>query len=242
MGQRIFISYNWNDGNGFADELEKVLKDDFDVIRDKSKLNVNDDIEDFMRGIADCDIVVLVLTSEYMKSDNCMKELSYLVDQPDWKDKVMLLVIESNLYKTDYQDEIIKYWDDELTKSQNYLEKMQRKSKNRIIEVETRESICNHLDDFFEELKKRNNPSQIAIVSEIYKLSKRDTKKEKAKISSVEKKAKKYIKEKGSITIPELSGLIGTPNTVTRRIIMRLINSNEIVRTGSKKDKWTMKD
>ena len=40
----LFISYCWNDGNVYADELEAQLTDYFDVKRDKSQLIVNDDI------------------------------------------------------------------------------------------------------------------------------------------------------------------------------------------------------
>ena len=45
----LFISYCWNDGNVYADELEAQLSDYFDVKRDKSQLIVNDDINDFFK-------------------------------------------------------------------------------------------------------------------------------------------------------------------------------------------------
>ena len=45
----LFISYCWNDGNVYADELEAQLTDYFDVKRDKSQLIVNDDINDFFK-------------------------------------------------------------------------------------------------------------------------------------------------------------------------------------------------
>lgn len=49
--QTLFISYNWQDGNSYADELETQLKDEFDIKRDKSQLIANDDIFDFMAEI-----------------------------------------------------------------------------------------------------------------------------------------------------------------------------------------------
>ena len=82
--QTLFISYCWKDGNIYADELETQLRDEFEVKRDKSQLIANDDIYDFMTEIANCDNVILVLTSEYVKSLNCMLEMSYLVSQTDW--------------------------------------------------------------------------------------------------------------------------------------------------------------
>ncbi len=242
MKQRIFISYSWKDGNKYADELEKQLQDDFDVIRDKSKLTVNDDIEDFMRGIADCDIVVLILSQEYTKSENCMKELVYLVDQPDWKDKAMLLIIDTELYNVNHQDDIVEYWNEQLRQSSEKLNEMQRKTQNRKNQVECYKNICNHLDSFFVELKKRNNPSQIAIVKEIYKLSKRDKTKELKVISRERLLVKKALEECGDMTISDLSEKININEAVVKRYISQLTNSGDIIMVGTqRKAKWKIK-
>ena len=106
----LFISYCWNDGNVYADELEAQLTDYFDVKRDKSQLIVNDDINDFMAEIANCDYVLIVLTAGYVKSLNCMREVAYLLQQPDWKYKSMVLVVDETIYSTDRKIEILNYW------------------------------------------------------------------------------------------------------------------------------------
>ena len=66
--EKLFISYNWKDGNSYADELETQLGEKFDVKRDKTQLIANDDIFDFMAEIANCENVIIVLTAEYVKS------------------------------------------------------------------------------------------------------------------------------------------------------------------------------
>ena len=96
--QSLFISYCWKDGNTYADELETQFKDEFVVKRDKSQLIANDDLYDFMAEIANCDNVIIVLTAEYVKSLNCMLEMSYLVSQDDWNVKAMVLVIDDSMY------------------------------------------------------------------------------------------------------------------------------------------------
>ena len=78
MKQTLFISYSWEDGNQFADEIEKQLTSNFDIKRDKSSLGCNDDLEKYMRKIAECDNVVLIVTKGYLHSFNCMKEATYL--------------------------------------------------------------------------------------------------------------------------------------------------------------------
>ena len=107
--QSLFISYCWKDGNTYADELETQLKEEFNVQRDKSQLIANDDIYDFMVQIANCDNVIIVLTEEYVKSLNCMLEMSFLVSQEDWPMKAMVLVIDNSLYSIERKLEIINY-------------------------------------------------------------------------------------------------------------------------------------
>ena len=74
MKPTLFISYCQKDGNSYADDLETELLDYFIVKRDKSKLIPNDDIYDFMAGIANEDYVIIVLTAEYIKSRNSSAE------------------------------------------------------------------------------------------------------------------------------------------------------------------------
>ena len=104
----LFISYCWDDGSVYADELEAQLVDYFEVKRDKSQLIANDDINDFMAEIANCDYVLIVLTTGYVKSMNCMREVSYLLQQPDWKHKAMVLVVDETIYGTDRKIELLR--------------------------------------------------------------------------------------------------------------------------------------
>lgn len=78
--------------------------------RDKSQLIANDDLNDFMAEIANCDYVLIVLTAGYVKSLNCMREVAYLLQQPDWKYKSMVLVVDETIYSTDRKIEILNYW------------------------------------------------------------------------------------------------------------------------------------
>ena len=120
--QSLFISYCWKDGNTYADELETQFKDEFVVKRDKSQLIANDDLYDFMAEIANCDNVIIVLTAEYVKSLNCMLEMSYLVSQDDWNVKAMVLVIDDSMYSIERKLEVINYWLLRKKKSFTYLE------------------------------------------------------------------------------------------------------------------------
>lgn len=161
--QSLFISYCWKDGNVYADELETQLKDEFKVKRDKSQLITNDDIYDFMTEIANCDNVILVLTSEYVKSLNCMLEMSYLVSQDDWAMKAMVLVIDDSLYSIERKLEVINYWFLRQKRSCNEINSLDIGKTILEEEKEYIDLICEEIEKFFKGLTRRKNPSQIAI-------------------------------------------------------------------------------
>ena len=74
-------------------------------------MNCNDNIDTFMREIAECDNVVIVLTKGYLYSFNCMKEVTYLTEQPYWPLKSIILVIDTDIYGWERQKEVINSWE-----------------------------------------------------------------------------------------------------------------------------------
>ena len=194
--QSLFISYCWKDGNTYADELETQLKEEFNVQRDKSQLIANDDIYDFMVQIANCDNVIIVLTEEYVKSLNCMLEMSFLVSQEDWPMKAMVLVIDNSLYSIERKLEIINYW---LLRQKTCIDGMRDEERNYI------DQICEQVEKFLRGLSRRKNPSQIAVVNEVIKKSKRNRKAESDLIARGEAFVKDYISKNGNITLKELA-------------------------------------
>lgn len=231
--ETLFISYCWSDGNSYADELENQLSDYFSVKRDKSQLIINDDIYGFMAQIANCTNVVIVLSDGYVKSLNCMLEVSYLVQQPDWADKVMVLVIDESIYGTERKLEILNYWD--LRKKQ--LEKNSDDIGKKIVdeELEKLTEINDQLEVFLHGISRRKNPSQIAIVNELVRRkNNRCGVIENPIVLKGEQFIKEYLDSHGSITMSELSKKSGFTRAYTSRLIKTMLDKNmiEVVGTG----------
>lgn len=225
--QTLFISYCWNDGTLYADELEKQLCDRFDVKRDKSQLNCNDDIDAFMRKIAECDNVVIVLTKGYLKSLNCMKEVTYLTEQLDWPMKSIILVVDDEIYGWEKQKEVIYYW---IQRRDNFIDSTKCVSAEKLFDPECNllERICNKLEDFFIQLKKRNNPSQIAVVNEIIQMSKRDKTKELELVDSEKQKVEKIIKERKLTSIKQINEESKIPMEAIDRLVGNLSEEGKV--------------
>ena len=231
----LFISYCWNDGNVYADELEAQLTDYFNVKRDKSQLIVNDDINDFMAGIANCDYVLIVLTTGYVKSLNCMREVAYLLQQPDWKYKSMVLVVDETIYSTDRKIEILNYWS--LRKKKAEGECTTADLGKMILEEEASvlRDICSQLEEFLYGITRRKNPHMIAVVNELVR--KKSTQKSdcaEREISDKERLVKEFIEEHGNVSIREISEQFNISNAYASRILRKLQDKKiiEVVREG----------
>jgi len=231
--QTLFISYCQKDGTEYADELEIQLRDDFDVKRDKSKLKTNDDIYGFMTEIADCDNVIIVLTDAYTKSLNCMLEMAFLFEQPDWDMKVTVLVIDESLYSLDRKLEVLTYWDTARRSadvvSDGIGQELLAERKNHINE------ICQQLEKFLMGVTRRKNPSQIAIVSEVKKNANKPGRQDEVKkiINKGENAVARILQEKGELTITEISKQTGRSEAATRRTVESLLEEGKIQTVGA---------
>lgn len=231
--QSLFISYCWKDGNVYADELETQLKDEFNIKRDKSQLIANDDIYDFMTEIANCDNVILVLTAEYVKSLNCMLEMSYLLSQDDWAMKAMVLVIDDSLYLVERKLEVINYWILRQKRSYNEINALDIGKTILEEEKEYIDLICEKIEEFFKGLTRRKNPSQIAIVNEVIKKSKRNKKCEQEIMKKGEEFVLKFLEENGHLTIKELSERTNRSRASVQRLVSNLLKDGVIERQGN---------
>ncbi len=123
----VYFSYAWGgkdrkDLKAFAVQLHRALEDEFDVRRDEDATRPGDRISDFMREIA-CGARVLVLLSDkYVRSANCMQELSYLYDHyradPHGLDGHVLPLMVDKDFRCGRDERIgyVRYWKDELAR------------------------------------------------------------------------------------------------------------------------------
>lgn len=110
MNKKIFISYSWKNIEE-ADEIDTFFKRKGIILtRDKRSLDYTENIFEFMNKIREHDFFILLLSEEYFKSLNCMKELFLAFKEVDFQKKVLPLVIEDNFYSEDMGINIYNYW------------------------------------------------------------------------------------------------------------------------------------
>ena len=208
------------------------LIDYFTVKRDKSGLIPNDDLYDFMAGIADEDYVIIVLTPEYVKSKHCMMEMAYLASQEDWQEKTMVLVIDESIYSTERKLEILTYWNLRQQKTDLVLSGAEKGREIVNEEIEYLDLINSRLESFLLGISRKVNPSQIAIVNEmVRKLRSRSTEVNPL-ITQGELNLREYLQNNGSKTLAEICEEMHCSKVLASRLLRRLVISGQIKADG----------
>lgn len=99
----IFLSYCHADAD-LANIIEESLKKhhDISVSRDINITQYRDDLDEFMKTIRNHDFVVSIVTNKYLKSLNCMYEITELMKDPNFEDKLLFIIVnkdDSKYYK-----------------------------------------------------------------------------------------------------------------------------------------------
>jgi internalin A len=123
----VYFSYAWGgddrkDLKAFAVQLHRALEDEFDVRRDEDATRPGDRISEFMREIARGARVLVLLSDKYVRSANCMQELSYLhdrhrADPRGLDDHVLPLMVDKGFRcGTEQRLGYVRHWKDELAR------------------------------------------------------------------------------------------------------------------------------
>jgi hypothetical protein len=141
--KKIFISYNWNHKVA-ANKLYDFLKTNgYSPSIDDHNLAYKDSISTFMESIRVSDFAVLIISDEYLKSENCMIEVLHVLKDRNCHDKILPIRHgDVKIFKPFDRLKYIDFW-----KSQ----------------VEEREKMLNGIDPTtaIEEIKKLKNAKRI---------------------------------------------------------------------------------
>ena len=108
---RLFLSYSWNN-RSIADEIENDLNQlQIDFVRDVRDLKYKSNIPDFMERIRETDFALVLISEEYLKSKNCMREVLHLLKEKNYKNKILPVIIDNpSIYTTEGRIGYTKYW------------------------------------------------------------------------------------------------------------------------------------
>jgi CRISPR/Cas system CSM-associated protein Csm2 small subunit len=122
----IYISYNWEGPSAhIVDYLGFVLENrNVPFKLDKKDCPYTVNIKEFMNAIRAGKTVIVVLSRPYLRSKNCMYELSGIMENADYKDRILPVVVDDTIRDDDFYVELVKHWKEKKDKQTEIVEKL----------------------------------------------------------------------------------------------------------------------
>lgn len=158
MKMKIFLSYSWKDEN-LADSIDSKFADiGITLIRDRRGIEYRGSIKEFMKRIRFNDFVVLIISSDYLKSANCMYEIAELTKDENYKTRILPVVKKNTgIFEPLGRNSYIVYWQDAYKSLYADSDKLEPLNRSGIIaELLRYERIMRDLPAFLQSLSDMN--------------------------------------------------------------------------------------
>ncbi|MCX6154088.1 MAG: tetratricopeptide repeat protein [Candidatus Kapabacteria bacterium] len=109
----VFISYCWANA-AIVDEIDLIFKN-FGLIlkRDIRDSEYKTSLSDFMKQIKNSDYALMIISQEFLRSENCMYEAMELFSDIDFDKKFLPIYLEKcDMYNTNGKLNQYQYWED----------------------------------------------------------------------------------------------------------------------------------
>lgn len=156
----IFLSYNWHDGE-VANRIDDYLSGipEITVKRDVRDIGAWKSIREFMKIIREQDYAVLIVSDLYLKSKNCMFEVTEMMKEREYADRIFPAVVETGIYDPLIRAEYIKYWQQECDKLEAAINGLDPAGTVELAEdLKRYKSIASSVGEFLSIVADRNNP------------------------------------------------------------------------------------
>lgn len=123
----VFISHAWG---GLSDQVteaitKKFIEKNIPYVLDKNHLGYRGSIHEFMVQLGKADMVIIILSNKYLRSEFCMFELIQIYKNDRLRDRIYPIVLdEVSISKSTDRIELVKYWEDQIEQLQVKLKEL----------------------------------------------------------------------------------------------------------------------
>lgn len=167
--KQLFLSYCWDDSK-LADKIDDELQNlGFDIKRDIRDIGPWKSIKEFMSTIRKQDYAIIIISSNYLKSKNCMYEVLELLKDINYKDKIFSVVTnDADIYDPISRAKYIKYWENESKKLEESLGELKLENIHELTsDLRLYKSIERSIASFLDLISDKNNPQIIDSIEKI---------------------------------------------------------------------------
>lgn len=156
----IFLSYNWQDAD-IANRIDTYLSgiNGITIRRDVRDIGSWDSIREFMKSVRQQDYVVLIVSDLYLKSKNCMFEVTEILKEQAYAGRIFPAVVERGIYDPLIRMEYIKYWQQECHKLETAIRGIDPSVTVEVAaDLKRYKSIASSIGEFLDLVSDMNNP------------------------------------------------------------------------------------
>lgn len=108
----LYISYNWERSSQHTVDYLCYVLDTHNIPykRDKKDCPYNENIKDFMNAIRAGKQVIVVLSRAYLYSQNCMYELTGILEDEHYKERILPVVMDDTIRSSLFYADLVGYW------------------------------------------------------------------------------------------------------------------------------------
>jgi hypothetical protein len=150
--KQIFLSYSWNDRD-VVDSIDNDFKAiGIRLLRDIRDIRPYGSVLEYMKLIGATDFALLIISNSFLKSENCMYEVFYLVNSPEYKTRIIPIVLENaKLFSPEARQEYVKYWRKKVKDTEKEINKGKlRDNEPRIGDLKKYEKITMEIGQFID--------------------------------------------------------------------------------------------
>lgn len=167
----IFLSYSWEDFV-IASKIEEDFKNaGLNIVRD-IRMDYKDDIPKFMKRISKEDYAILLISTAYLKSANCMKEVLELLEDREYEKKILPIILPTtNIFKSEGVLDLVKFWENKINELNNKTKELVNLANipGIIEDINLFIKIRNSIDGFASKIKTLNCKSFSELSESNYK-------------------------------------------------------------------------
>lgn len=156
----FFLSYNWHDGET-ADRIDKHLSGfpGVTVKRDVRDIGPWKSIREFMEGIRQQDYAALIVSDSYLRSKNCMFEVTEMMKEREYVDRIFPAVVETSIYDPLVRAGYMSYWQQECDKLEVAVRGLDPANAVELAaDLKRYKNIASSVGEFLSIVADRNNP------------------------------------------------------------------------------------
>lgn len=157
----IFLSYCWKDKE-LANNIDSFFENiGISLKRDVKSIDQWGSIRLFMDTIVKSDYVILIISESYLKSINCMYEITQLMKDPHYRNRIFPIVLDKSIYTLHGRINFITYWEKEYDEIKEKSKKIRDIENTSDISKELLfiRNISSSISEFLSIISDMNNPN-----------------------------------------------------------------------------------